>query len=143
MDMPKLSAAAAKAAAMKALETTPFVAVATFGPDGWPDLRTLAVAAKDGIDTLWFATGTDGKKVAELKANPKSAIYGYDPQSMKEFRLFGSIELLSDSASRRKAWRDDFAQYFPDGVDSPNMVVMKFTMHHGEYTSYDAGVGTF
>ncbi len=143
MNTPTLSAADAKAASFKALESIPFVSFATSGLDGWPNLRMLAVAAKDGIDTLWFATATTEKKVIELKANPKAVVYGYDPQSMKEFRLFGNVALLDDPASRKKVWCDDFLQYFLEGINSPTMIVLKFTTDHGQYASYGEGAGTF
>ena len=143
MNTPTLSASEAKAAALKTLESLPFVAFGTFGLDGWPNLRMLAVAAKDGIDTLWFATSTTEKKIDELRANSKAAVYAFDPQSLREFRLFGNVELLSDPASRRKAWHDDFLQYFPEGVNSPTMIVLKFTTHHGQYAAYGEGIGTF
>ncbi len=143
MNTATLTALEAKAAALKALESIPFLSFGTIGLDGWPNLRMLAVAAKDDIDVLWFATATTEKKVAELKANPKTVVYGYDPQSMKEFRLFGNVELLADAASRRKVWCDDFLQYFPEGVDSPTMIVLKFVTDHGQYASYGEGAGTF
>ena len=145
MDTPKLSASDAKAAALKALESLscPSVAFGTFGLDGWINLRVMAIAAHDNIDTLWFATTTTEQKVAELRANPKAVVYGYDSQTFREFRLFGNVELLSDPISRRKAWREDFIQYFPEGVDSPTMIVLKFTTDHGQYVDYREGAGTF
>ncbi len=144
MNTPKLSPADAKATALKTLESlpAPFVSFATSGTDGWSDLRMMAIAAHDGVDTLWFGTSTESKKAAQLKVNPKAVVYGYDPGSMKEFRLFGKIELLSDAASRRKIWQDDFLQYFPEGVDSPTFLVMKFMTERGESCGMD-GMGTF
>jgi len=145
MNIPQLSSADAKVAALKALESLPCPSVSfgTFGLDGWTNLRILAIANHDGIDTLWFATTNTEQKVAELKANPKAIIYGYDPETMSEFRLYGTVELLSDPASRRKAWREDFIQYFPEGVDTPTMIVLKFTTDHGKFVDYRQGAGTF
>lgn len=143
METPLLDPVEAKAAALKTLESVPYISFGTFGLDAWPNLRMLVVATKDDIDTLWFATSTTEKKVAELKANPNAVVYAYHPESMKEFRLFGTVELLSDPSSRRKVWDDDFLQYFPEGVDSPSMIVLKFTTDHGHYASYGEGVGTF
>ena len=145
MDIPKLSDADAKVAALQALESLacPSIALGTSGLDGWTNLRMMAIANHDGIDTIWFATTNTEQKVAELKANPKAAIYGYDSETMSEFRLFGTVELLSDPASRRKAWREDFIQYFPEGVDTPSLIVLKFTTDHGKYVDYQKGAGTF
>ena len=143
MDPQVLDAAAAKSRVLQALGKNPLVSMATFSADGWPNVRLLLVAANDGTDSIWFATGSDSPKIAELHKNPKAALYGYDGETMMEFRLFGSVELLSDSASRRKIWRDDFIQYFPDGVDSPAMIVMRFNTDHGVFDHYGKEVGKF
>ena len=121
----------------------PNVSLATFGTDGYPDVRILFVAAKDGVDTIWFATETTSGKVAQLQKHPKAAIYGYNTETMTDFRLFGSVELLTDAASRRKIWRDEFIPHFPDGVDSPTMIVLRFNTDRGIYDSYGRETGKF
>jgi len=143
MDPIVLDAADAKSHILQMLEKNPFVSFATFGANDWPNVRVLLVAAKDGVDSIWFATATESSKIAQLRKNPKAAIYGYDMEAMAEFRLFGKVELLSDSASRRKIWRDDFIQHFPDGIDSPTMIVLRFDTDHGVYDSYGREMGKF
>ena len=138
-----LDATETKSHILQMLEKETFVSLATFGTDDYPDVRVLLVAAKDGVDTIWFATETAARKIAQLKKNPKAVIYGYDMESMTEFRLFGSVELLTDSAARQKIWRDDFIQHFPEGIDSPTMIVLKFNTGHGAYDSYGRGTGKF
>ena len=145
-----LDAADAKSRILQMLEKNPFVSLATcccasgiIGSNDWPDVRVLLVAAKDGVDSVWFATSTESSKIAQLRKNPKAAIYGYDMEAMTEFRLFGNVELLSDSASRQKIWRDDFIQHFPDGIDSPTMIVLRFDTDHGVYDSYGREIGKF
>ena len=132
-----------KSRILQVLQKNPFISLATFGLDDWPNVRVLLVAANDGVDSIWFATGSDSPKIEEFRKNPKAAIYGYDMEAMAEFRLFGRVELLSDSASRRKIWRDDFIQHFPEGVDSPTMIVLRFDTHHGIYDSYCREMGKF
>jgi len=110
--------------------------LATFGTDGYPDIRVLVVSANDGVETIWFSTGTDSSKIAQLRKNPKAAIYGYDAEAIVEFRLFGTVELLSDAASRRKVWKEDYTQHWPGGVDSPDMIVLRFNTDHGVFDSY-------
>ena len=127
------------------LEKVPFVSFATFG-DTYPDIRVLAVSAKDGVDTIWFATSTESGKIAQLRKNPKAALYGYEAggmTEMREFRLFGTVELLTDSASRRKIWHDDYIQHFPDGIDSPTMIVLRFHTESGVYDDYMREIGKF
>ncbi|MCL2745092.1 MAG: pyridoxamine 5'-phosphate oxidase family protein [Planctomycetaceae bacterium] len=138
-----LDAAEAKSRVLQVLAKNPFVSLATFGIDGYPDVRVLLVAANDDTDAIWFATGTDSPKTVQFRNNPKAVIYGYDMESMTEFRLYGSVELLSDSASRRKIWRDEFVEHFPDGVDSPTMTVLRFKTDRGIYDNYGKETGKF
>ena len=138
-----LDASTAKSRILQIIEKNPIVSFGTLGADGWPDLRVLLIATKDGVESIWFATSTDSPKIAELKQNPKAVLYGYELEPMAEFRLFGNVELLNDPASRRKAWQDDFTQYFPDGVDSPEMIVLRFNTDHGIYDCYGKEVGKF
>ena len=132
----------AKSQILQMLEKNPFVSFATFGGD-YPDVRVLLVAANDGVDSIWFATSTESSKIAQLRKNSKAAIYGYDLQLMKEFRLFGNVELLSDSAARQKIWRDGFIQHFPDGINSPTMIVLHFNTESGVYDDYMKEIGKF
>ncbi|MGL4595206.1 MAG: pyridoxamine 5'-phosphate oxidase family protein [Thermoguttaceae bacterium] len=125
------------------LEKTPVISFGTCGPNEWPNVRALLVAAYDGVETLWIATSVASTKVAELKSNPKAVIYGYNCEAMQDFRLFGNVDLLSDSASRKKIWRDDFIKYFPEGIDSPDMIVLRFNTDHGTYNCYARETGTF
>jgi len=138
-----LNAADAQSRVLQVLEKNPLVSLATFGLDVWPDVRMMLVAANDGVDAIWFATGSESLKIAQCQKNSKAVVYGCDRESMAEFRLFGSVELLSDSASRRKIWRDDFIQHFPDGVDSPTMIVLRFNTDHGMYDHYGKELGKF
>lgn len=107
--------------------------LATLAMDGYPDLRSLVLCAHDGLDALWFGTSTKTSKVAQLKHSHKSAVLGLGTENGGEFRLYGETEMHSDSASRRRVWQDGFLRYFPDGVDSPDFVVLKLIPARGEY----------
>ena len=138
-----LDAAEAQSRILEMLEKNPFVSFATFGSDGYPDVRVLLVAAKDGTDSIWFATATESSKIAQLRKNPKAALYGFDAETMTEFRLFGNVELLSDSVARQKIWRDEFIEHFPDGIDSPTMIILRFNTDRGIYENYMKEIGKF
>ena len=143
MTLETLDISETKSRILQMLEKNPFVSFATFGADSYPDVRVLLVAAKDDTDTIWFATEVESKKIAQIQNHPKAAIYGYDMEAMTEFRLFGHVALLNDSAARQKVWRDDFIQHFPDGIDSPTMIVLRFNTDHGKYDNYSKETGSF
>ena len=124
----------AKQNALKILSTVEAVSLATIGEDGGPDIRSLSPVRVDGLVVVWFTTAVDSPKAKQLKANPKATLYGVVMENFGEFRLFGEAELLTDSASRRRAWRDDFAMHW-EGPDSPNMVAMRFRAKRGQWAA--------
>ena len=138
-----LDAAETQSRVLHMLEKNPFVSFASFGTANYPDVRMLLVAAQDGVDSIWFATATESKKIVQLRKNPNATLYGCDTETMTEFRLFGHVELLNDSAARQKIWRDDFIEHFPDGIDSPTMIVLHFHTDHGVYENYMKETGQF
>jgi general stress protein 26 len=137
-----LDAAKTNTRILQMLDKSPFVSFATFG-EGYPDVRVLLVVTKDGTDTIWFATETGSSKLEQLQKNPKVTLYGHDVKEMKEFRLFGSVELRVDPEARHKIWRDDLIQHFPGGINSPNMVILRFATAHGTYSDYLTETGRF
>ena len=143
MNPTSLNAAETKDRILKAFEKIPFVSFGTFGLNDWPNIRALMVVTKDGVETVWFATDKNSPKIVELQANPKAILYGYDIESMMEFRLFGKVEMLTDSVSRQKIWSDEMIQHFPDGIDSPSMMVLRFDTESGFYDCYGKETGKF
>lgn len=109
--------------------------LATIADDGFPDLRALALGVADDVRTIWFSTSITSKKVAQLRVSPYAAVYGADHDGFSELRLFGTVEILTDLKSKQTVWKDDYAQYWPEGVESSDMAVLKFTTVRGEFSS--------
>lgn len=109
--------------------------LATIADDGFPDLRALALGANDDLQTIWFSTSIVSKKVTQLRVSPYAAVYGADHDGFSELRLFGTVEILTDMESKKKVWKDDYVQYWPEGIESSDMVVLKFTTVRGEFSS--------
>lgn len=134
MEFQKIAEAEAKTLATQLLTSLESLTMATVDTNGEPNLRCMMVSAVDGIETVWFSTSAQSEKVAELKANPKSALYGFHPEQMSEVRLYGTIELLTDQKSRERVWKEEYKQYWPEGITAPDMMVMKFTVKHGKFS---------
>lgn len=143
MQITKISPEEAERAALKLLEKTCPLMVGTIGKDGGPNVRYLVVGAFDGLETVWFSTSAGSEKVAEIKADPRAVLYGSHPETMSEFRLFGTVELLTDMESRKRVWKEEYKQYWPDGIESPDIMVLKFSTRRGCYNGSDGKSGTF
>ena len=49
--------------------------------------------------------------------------------------LKGTMEVLTDQASKEMIWREGDTLYYPGGVTDPNYCVLKFTATEGRYYS--------
>ena len=119
--------------ASKILETAKCVYMATNGENGHPNLRALGRFKAEGIKTLWFLSDEESSKVQELLRDDKAVIYAPASRGAGEVRLWGSVEILEDMASRKKVWSAEFAPHFPEGIESSNIRVLRFKVSNGIY----------
>ena len=104
--------------------------------EGFPWTKAmLSPRVREGIKTFYFTTNTFSLRVAHYKANPKASIYFCDTEGFKGMMLRGTMEVLTDAASKEMIWRDGDEQYYPGGVTDPNYCVLKFTATDGRFYS--------
>lgn len=58
-----------------------------------------------------------------------------DAEGFKGMMLRGTMEVLTDAASKEMIWRDGDTEYYPGGVTDPNYCVLKFTATDGRFYS--------
>ncbi|MDO4550219.1 MAG: pyridoxamine 5'-phosphate oxidase family protein [Planctomycetia bacterium] len=133
-----ISSEEAKELTMKILKSEKFLSVATIKPDGWPNIRILAISESENLDTLWFCTSLVSEKIAELNADSHMTLYGYQAKTMSEFRLFGKAEIFTDLQTKHHLWKEEYKIFWPQGPESPDMAVIKFTTDHGTYSSMES-----
>jgi general stress protein 26 len=139
----ELKAGEAKAKTARVLAGAKVVYMATNGSHGHPNVRAITTAKADGAEALWFVTDAGSSKVAELAADGKAVIYAAAPRGAGECRVWGSVDILDDKASRKAVWRDEFAEYYPEGVNSPELRVLRFNIANGVYCSKAGKKGEF
>lgn len=62
-------------------------------------------------------------------------ILGNNADGFKGMMLRGTMEVLTDAASKEMIWRDGDTEYYPGGVTDPNYCVLKFTAADGRFYS--------
>ena len=110
--------------------------ISSVDQEGFPWTKAMLKPRKrEGIKTFYFTTNTFSIRVAQYKANPKASIYFCDTKGFKGMMLRGTMEVLTDAASKEMIWRDGDEQYYPGGVTDPNYCVLKFTATDGRFYS--------
>lgn len=133
----------AMAKAAKLLSAAKTVFLATNGSHGHPNLRAMKPLVVEGAAVIWFSTSVGSSKIIELVKDEKAAIYGYSARTTAAFRLWGTIAILDDAASRKHIWTDSLKDHFPGGVNDSSLRVLRFNVVSGVYVGKDGKSGIF
>ena len=112
--------------------------VASVDEAGFPNMKAmLAPRLREGLRTFYFTTNTHSMRVAQYRRDPKASVYFCDEAGFRGVMFRGTMETLTDAASRRLIWREGDTEYYPQGVDDPDYCVLRFTACDGRtYTDY-------
>ena len=120
----------------KMADTLPIAFISSVDDEGFPCTKAmLAPRKREGIKAFYFTTNTFSLRVAHYKANPKASLYFCDAEGFKGMMLRGTMEVLTDAASKEMIWHEGDEQYYPGGVTDSNYCVLKFTATDGRFYS--------
>lgn len=110
--------------------------IASIAADGFPNMKAMLPPRKrEGIKTFYFTTNTSSMRVAQYRANNRACIYFCDKRFFRGVMLIGTMEVLTDSASKEMIWQEGDTMYYPEGVTDPDYCVLRFTATSGRYYS--------
>jgi len=103
------------------------VQLCTIG-DEYPETRHVANAMNKNADnlTLYFMTGRNTPKARQLANCSKCCLYYFNDSNRHAVRLFGNMEFVTDMATRRAHWHDDFKKFGYGGPDDADVVLLRF-----------------
>ena len=70
-----------------------------------------------------------------MRLNPKTSVYFVDRRFFRGVSLAGTAEILEDTATKARIWRDGDEQYYSQGVTDPDYCVIKVTVQKIRYYS--------
>ncbi len=101
--------------------------------DGSLRSRPMSTLSVDDDPYLWFFTGKDSPKIAEL-GNDARVNLGYgDPRGSCYVSVSGRAELVRDREKIRQLWVPEAESWFPEGVDSPDLALLRVEVEQGEF----------
>ena len=102
-------------------------------PDGSLHTRPMHTQPMREDNLLWFFTGKNSEKIAEIK-NDSHVSLGYaDPSSSTYVAVCGRASLVTDKAKIDELWHDMLKAWFPGGKEDPNIALLKVTVDSAEY----------
>lgn len=111
--------------ALKLLEKCEVISLASIDEQGFPRPVPLCKIKTEGLNTVWFSTGTSSEKTKHFKKNNKAGISFFENQN--SIVETGTVEIVTDPETKKKLWQDWFIHHFPQGVTDPEYCILKFT----------------
>lgn len=129
----QLSREAAVAKSQALVDSCGIAMLGSTDANGYPNIKAMMKVETEGIKTIWFSTNTSSKRISQFKENPKACVYFHNEPNFQGLLLVGEIEILNDSHSRRRLWKEGWEVYYPLGIDDPDYSVLRFTAKWANY----------
>jgi general stress protein 26 len=111
----------------------------TEAEDGLLHSRPMATQKTEFDGTLWFFTGLSTGKVSEIDWNPEVNLSYAEPSDTRYVSVSGTAELVDDRAKITELWSDIYKAWFPQGIDDPDLCLMKVDVTFAEYWDVPSG----
>ncbi|HEX8354533.1 MAG TPA: pyridoxamine 5'-phosphate oxidase family protein [Pyrinomonadaceae bacterium] len=82
---------------------------------------------------LWFFTYGSSHKVDEVGREPKVNASFADTDEQLYASVTGRAEVVRDRAKIEELWKPQLRAWFPEGVDTPDIALLKVTAERAEY----------
>ena len=115
------------------IEGIEFAMMTTVSEDGSLHGRPMATQKAEFDGTLWFFTGASTHKVAELDKDHRVGLAYTTKDHNSWISLSGTATLVRDRAKMEELWTKDVEIYFEDGLDDPDIALLKVEVDRGEY----------
>lgn len=106
----------------------------TVDDDGTLRSRPMSCNGEVEFDgDIWFFTYGSSHKVLEAQHHPQVNVAFSNPKSQTYVSLSGTALLVRDKAKIAELWQSSLNAWFPDGIDTPDIALLKVTAHKAEY----------
>ena len=99
--------------------------------------RPLAVQDVENDGDMWFFTSQDTSQVAHVKANP--AVNVSFGKGTEWVSVAGTAEIVTDRQEIRDRWNQAVEAWFPDGPETPGVVLLRVDSDSAEYWTSPGG----
>jgi len=95
--------------------------------------RPMATQQKLLDGDLWFFTRDSSAKSGETKKHPQVNLSYANPDDNRYVSVTGSADIVHDKKRARKLWNPVYKAWFPQGLDDPDMVLLRVRVERAEY----------
>jgi len=112
----------------------------TVDEDGTLRSRPMGTQQVEFDGDLWFFTGADSAKVYEVRQEQQVNVSYADAKQQCYVSVSGLAQLVRDQQKMQELWNPIFKAWFPEGLDDPNLALLKVHVTKAEYWESANGV---
>ena len=101
--------------------------------DGKHVSRPMGVQEAEFDGDLWFFTDADSDKARQIAANPEVNVSFSNDKQSEWTSITGTAELVSDRQKAEQLWSKPLETWFPDGLETPGLSLLKVHADAAEY----------
>jgi general stress protein 26 len=110
-----------------------FAMLTTENEDGSLHSRPMSTLETTDEGVLWFFTGRSTLKAREVEFHSRVNL-AYVSEAQGTFiSVAGVGRLVADAAMAKRLWRPEMATWFPQGLEDPDLVLLKVEVGSVEY----------
>jgi len=110
-----------------------FAMLTTQEHDGTLRSRPMSTQEVEFDGDLWFFTGMESGKVAEIKEDQQVNVSYADKDEQRYVSVSGKAKVLRDQQKIDELWSPALKVWFPNGKDDPNVGLIKVDVTQAEY----------
>lgn len=110
-----------------------FAMLTTVRPDGSLHSCPMATLDVDAERVIWFFSDSNTDKIEAIRSNHRVCLAYADPARQRYVSVTGSAELVRDHVRAAALWKPLYNSWFPQGLDDPNLILIKVHVLDAEY----------
>lgn len=110
-----------------------FAMLTTAGRDGTLRSRPMTVQEREFDGDLWFFVGASSPQVAEMREDDHVNLSFADGGKNAYVSVSGTAAIVRDRQKMEELWSPVLKAWFPDGLDDPNLALLKVSTTQAEY----------
>ncbi len=104
-------------------------------------LHSRPMVAQDALfdGSLWFFSKFSSGKVDEIRAGSQVNLAYTNPAEGRFISVSGAAYVIRERTRLEELWSEAYRTWFPQGLDEPDLVLLRVDVHSAEVWDTDSG----
>lgn len=115
------------------IEKIDFAMLTTIDTDGVLRSRPMSTQRAESDAELWFFTSDKTHKTEEIEKDNRVNVSYAKPEDNVYVSVSGTASITKDRAKMEELWNPVLKAWFPDGLETPGICLLKVDVEQAEY----------